>query len=263
MCSFRPIDDISAALKRLTALRELVGGDVVVEFLETESVGLRALFSSLMRCPQAAVEKALDGVTKQLSEGASDGKDVDADADELFQRLQTFYPGDVGCFAAYLLNHVRMKPGEAFFMAPNEPHAYLSGQCVEIMACSDNVIRAGLTPKYKDVDTLIDILTYNAGKPAMIPGEKLPEGSVLYRAAAKEFQLVKYDVGKSESVECPPHKGPGLLLVLSGSAEIECKGERTVAKKGFAACVPDSASVTLAAGGEGVVLFRASVNQAE
>lgn len=29
------------------------------------------------------------------------------------------------------------------------------------MACSDNVVRAGLTPKLKDVPTLIEMLTYN------------------------------------------------------------------------------------------------------
>jgi mannose-6-phosphate isomerase len=28
------------------------------------------------------------------------------------------------------------------------------------MAASDNVVRAGLTPKFKDVDTLVDMLTY-------------------------------------------------------------------------------------------------------
>ena len=33
--------------------------------------------------------------------------------------------------------------------------------CIECMACSDNVVRAGLTPKYIDVDTLCKMLTYN------------------------------------------------------------------------------------------------------
>jgi mannose-6-phosphate isomerase class I len=28
------------------------------------------------------------------------------------------------------------------------------------MACSDNVVRAGLTPKFKDVAVLCDMLTY-------------------------------------------------------------------------------------------------------
>ena len=39
--------------------------------------------------------------------------------------------------------------GEALFLAANEPHAYISGDCAEIMATSDNVIRAGCTPKWK------------------------------------------------------------------------------------------------------------------
>jgi mannose-6-phosphate isomerase class I len=44
---------------------------------------------------------------------------------------------------------VRLAPGEAIFLAANEPHAYVSGELVECMAASDNVIRAGLTPKFR------------------------------------------------------------------------------------------------------------------
>ena len=33
-----------------------------------------------------------------------------------------------------------LEPGEALFLPPNEPHAYLSGECVECMAASDNVV---------------------------------------------------------------------------------------------------------------------------
>jgi mannose-6-phosphate isomerase len=36
---------------------------------------------------------------------------------------------------------------------------------MECMACSDNVVRAGLTPKFIDTETLIEMLNYN-GKPA-------------------------------------------------------------------------------------------------
>ena len=40
-------------------------------------------------------------------------------------------------------------------MAANEPHAYVAGEIIECMACSDNVVRAGLTPKFKDVPNLV------------------------------------------------------------------------------------------------------------
>ena len=33
--------------------------------------------------------------------------------------------------------------------------------CMECMACSDNVVRAGLTPKFKDVPTLCSMLNYS------------------------------------------------------------------------------------------------------
>jgi len=42
-------------------------------------------------------------------------------------------------------------------MHPNEPHAYLKGDCIEYQASSDNVVRVGLTPKYKDKETLINV----------------------------------------------------------------------------------------------------------
>lgn len=38
--------------------------------------------------------------------------------------------------------------------------------CIECMACSDNVVRAGLTPKFKDVPTLCAMLDYSSKTPA-------------------------------------------------------------------------------------------------
>jgi len=55
---------------------------------------------------------------------------------------------------------VKLSPGECLILAANEPHAYLKGTCIEAMATSDNVVRAGLTPKLKDSKTLIEMLTY-------------------------------------------------------------------------------------------------------
>jgi len=78
----------------------------------------------------------------------------------LVLRLENQYPSDIGVIAAFFLNHVKLNPGEALFLGANEPHAYLSGECIECMATSDNVVRAGLTPKFIDVPTLCSMLTY-------------------------------------------------------------------------------------------------------
>ena len=49
------------------------------------------------------------------------------------------------------------------YLPANEPHAYLSGELLEVMATSDNVIRAGLTPKFKHTVVLCESLTYHQG----------------------------------------------------------------------------------------------------
>lgn len=46
---------------------------------------------------------------------------------ELLLQLHQQYPGDIGCFAIYLLNLITLKPGEAMFLEANVPHAYLKG----------------------------------------------------------------------------------------------------------------------------------------
>ena len=47
--------------------------------------------------------------------------------DELLIRLNYHYAGDIGVFAPLFMNHFVLQPGEACFLAPNEPHAYLYG----------------------------------------------------------------------------------------------------------------------------------------
>jgi mannose-6-phosphate isomerase len=41
----------------------------------------------------------------------------------LVLRLENQYPSDIGVIAAFFLNHVKLKPGEALFLGANEPHA--------------------------------------------------------------------------------------------------------------------------------------------
>ena len=72
-----------------------------------------------------------------------------------------------------------IQPGEAMFLRANLPHAYLSGDCVECMACSDNVVRAGLTPKFMDVETLCEMLDYT------------PKNANANKFTAQRYEIVK------------------------------------------------------------------------
>jgi len=80
--------------------------------------------------------------------------------EQLVLQLEKQYPADIGVISAFFLNYVKLNPGEALYLGANEPHAYLHGECIECMATSDNVVRAGLTPKHLDIQTLCSMLTY-------------------------------------------------------------------------------------------------------
>ena len=70
---------------------------------------------------------------------------------------------------------------------------------MECMACSDNVVRAGLTPKYRDVHTLCEMLDYT-GKPAnktKFPGKSVTENGVTittFSPPIRDFAVKKFEV---------------------------------------------------------------------
>lgn len=72
----------------------------------------------------------------------------------IFDRLYENFEDDVGLIIAFFLRYEIFQPYDAFFIQPNHPHAYISGECIEAMASSDNVIRFGLTPKFCDLNAL-------------------------------------------------------------------------------------------------------------
>ena len=49
---------------------------------------------------------------------------------ELFCRISTDFPADVGCWSVYFLNFVTLQENQSLFLGPNVPHAYISGGIV-------------------------------------------------------------------------------------------------------------------------------------
>lgn len=67
------------------------------------------------------------------------------------------------------------------------------------MACSDNVVRAGLTPKHIDVPTLVEMLDYKSYKPdeLLFNPQLEDENSCIWRPPVPDFAVVKMKVSHS------------------------------------------------------------------
>jgi len=91
---------------------------------------------------------------------------------KLFEGKEDYKNIDKGVFSIYFFNIVKIEKGEAIFQAAGIPHAYLEGQNVELMANSDNVLRAGLTPKHIDVPELMKHTLFKGIVPNVMKGNK-------------------------------------------------------------------------------------------
>ncbi|TPX32967.1 mannose-6-phosphate isomerase [Synchytrium microbalum] len=271
---FRPLPEIAHHLSIYPEFKSLVGTYVADSFTtaaasKSDVAGSRAalkeLFAALMRSDPAQVSAQVAAVVARVG-GKSAKK---GSIDELVVRLNSQFPGDVGIFCAMMLNYLELQTGEAIYLAANEPHAYISGDCVECMAASDNVVRSGLTPKFKDVDTLINMLTYNNG-PAESqilrgdPFRKHGKNTRLYDPPIEEFSVLQTSLAPGESEPYDEFDGPSILIVTEGSGSIEYRVEgmeggsgKMDLQAGLVLFVGANVKITLSADTSSTTIYRA------
>ncbi|TCP95102.1 mannose-6-phosphate isomerase type 1 [Cricetibacter osteomyelitidis] len=141
---------------------------------------------------------------------------------------------DAGLLCFYLFNIVHTKAGEGIFQDAGIPHAYLRGQNIELMACSDNVIRGGLTPKHVDIAELLKVVDCTEIAPQIIA--PAPQAKYTYPTPAKDFALenVGYAVGQLHQSAA---KNAEILFVMQGCVKIFDKQTALELKQGESAFI--------------------------
>jgi mannose-6-phosphate isomerase len=133
-------------------------------------------------------------------------------------RIAADHPGDMGIVASLLMRHAVLQPGQAVFLPAGGLHAYLHGTGIELLANSDNVVRAGLTGKHIDVPELLKLTNPGVAVPLTEPRE-LGNGVSVYDSPAPEFRLYRADAGITETV-LPAADGPRLVLCAEGTVTL-------------------------------------------
>ncbi|MEO9324213.1 mannose-6-phosphate isomerase, class I [Nocardioides sp. C4-1] len=236
LAGFREIERTTALLRLLkvdwaerTAARLETGPAfqalraVVVDTMALEGRALGRILRDVGDAARHAGARAEREQTRHAVHRRGDER-VRAEAVRVFARvgeLVRAYPRDPGVLVTLLLNNVLLAPGEAMFVNAGVVHAYLEGFGVEIMASSDNVLRAGLTPKHMDVDELVEVTNFTPiPPPRWDPSERTPDFCYLEPPVA-EFSLT---VGRTP-LRRVPATGPRAVLVLEGTVTVTARGD--------------------------------------
>ena len=246
LCGFRPLSEIQDFLKKIPELKAAVGdtSDALISAEESDyQAQLKNCFEGLMLCDKEKLEKQLQELSSRLSSATDE-------TSSLFNRLYGQYPGDVGCFVIYFLNHLSLSPGQSMFLGPNVPHAYLSGDCVECMANSDNVVRAGLTPKLIDVPTLVSMLDYTCS-PAearkFSPLDGATDTCQEFDPPVPDFSVARFAVpGGANNYSLPRRESASIILVVEGGGKYLASHQ--VTNKGGLTVVEPFATADISAG---------------
>lgn len=185
--------EMAALIPELAARTELTE---VVEALQRyaekpDNVTWRDAFATLLR--QTQLDPARTALTESVLKYARSRADGDLNSRyDWVVRMERYFPGDPGVAAPLYLNLRHLQAGEALFLPPRMLHAYLAGVGVEIMASSDNVLRAGCTRKHIDVEELLATALFEPYRSAPDSGRR--EGRITrYVTPAPEFELCRVD----------------------------------------------------------------------
>jgi mannose-6-phosphate isomerase len=135
------------------------------------------------------------------------------------------------------------------FMPAGGLHTYLRGTGIEVLANSDNVVRAGLTGKHVDVPELLELLDPAVTVPVLSPSPLGPPGDGIGRfdIPAPEFGLAVADL--ASSAVTLPGAGPRIVLCTDGAALLRDQAGETVKLARGDSCFVSAADGPLRASG--------------
>ena len=200
MVGFRDINEVKDNLTQIQS-------PLLNSIIEQADFNFQELVLTLLALPRADKQKIISQtLALALTRNCSMWQQV--------VDLGQYYPHDIGLLAPLYLNCLTLEPGEVMYLPAGTIHAYTQGTCVEIMGCSDNVLRAGLTPKHIDIEELTKCTRFETFIPKRLDPEMINQELV--------FEPVKTAFGLTQR-EVEGNKGS--LVVRTRSIILLVKGQ--------------------------------------
>ena len=203
------------------------GSDSINVGEQEEEIALENLLPVLLTLPKNKGKPLLQKLYTQIQqEPHPDEKE------QLFLSLYPRFAQDLGLLFLFFMEKLPIASQTALYLKTNQLHAYLSGDLVECMANSDNVIRAGITDKYKDIKAMLTRLSYHEEGPVLTAGISESNAITTYPTPAEEFVLENIQLPHNKSIHENKTKSPAILLTLSGKGTLASEQTKFSLQKG-------------------------------
>ena len=191
-----------------------------------------------------------------VAELAANLKSPSRPEQELLIDLFAEFGADKGALLAIFMRHFVLQPGEALSVPPGTPHSYLRGLGLEIQDNSDNVLRAGLTPKLVDGNEFLHVLDIEVAKACeLVRAKQLAKGLFEYPEISADYSLYRVEVSSQNLLADIKLPGDSIVVCVSGELTVSNSlDELVVLRRGEAAYVTaDVNFFTFAGSGVGYI----------
>lgn len=234
-CGFKPLDDIKA-LMNLPPLQNFLP---LIKKPEFDDQILKHVVKTMLEASDEVIVKTNDALLQLPREAF--GKDTHIP--DLIPRLSRQYDKcDNGIVVALVtMNYLQLKAGESIYIPADGIHAYLSGDIIECMARSNNVLNTGFCPRADrdSVDLFCSVLTFS---PHSVEEAKLLPRSFKgckngkakeYAPPLSEFNMLAIELSDGESETIKPIGGPAIAIVTKGEGMMKVDGKEYKLGEGF------------------------------
>lgn len=187
---------------------------VAQTILEADDKTVAATLNELIKTPESAfgkysyIPKMLERVRSQYTE---------------------FDNGNL--LAVVCMNYMILQAGDSVYVPADGMHAYLSGNIMECMARSDNVLNTGFCPRpdRDSVPLFCEALSFWPHEPdeALLgrhPAEKSLNGKTIeYSPPISEFNVLSTHLSAGEREKLKPINGPSIMVVTGGGGRMTAK----------------------------------------
>ena len=256
---FKPLNEIQSLLQ-LPPLRQFIPNNSQTHF---NNETLKQVCSSML----TASESTITSATFELLKLPKDVYGKHTHIPELLPRLQNDYtPADNGILVTLIcMNYLVLQPGEAVYVPADGIHAWLSGDIVECMARSDNVINTGFCPRADrdSIDLFTSALTFTPHSAcesrlemSVFNGSKTGSTKI-YAPPMSEFNMLITQMNAERRETVKAVQGPSIMIVTCGKGKMTVNGKGHDLSFGYIYFIGQGVDVEFETHDEKLMVYRA------